>query len=209
MSDPFEPLGERPRPWLDVEALKERFGRLSKDLHPDRFHAAGEGERAEASRRYADLNTAFQVLRDPRQRLLHLIERETGQRPRDIQRIPPGTMDLFVEVGQTCRDVDEFLARRGAVTSPMLKVKLFREGMEWVERLKALSGRVRQREEALGGELRGMNAAWETAEAEGLSGEARRERLRLGRLEEVYRVLSYVSRWTEQIEERLVRLAAI
>jgi hypothetical protein len=42
------------------------------------------------------------------ERLLHLLELELGSRPRDVQRIPSGTMDLFVEVGQVCHEVDRF-----------------------------------------------------------------------------------------------------
>lgn len=206
MTDCFALLGEQRRPWLDVEALKERFSAMSRDLHPDRFHGAPESERAEAGRRYADANTALQTLKEPRQRLLHLIELETGSRPRDIQRIPPGTMELFVEVGATCRDVDAFLVRRGEVTSPMLKVKLFREGMEWVDRLKALGARVRERAESLDTELRTLNSRWESAPAVGEAG--RLQALGLDRLEEIYRVLSYVARWSEQLEDRMVRLAA-
>lgn len=207
MTDCFALLGVERRPWLDVEALKERFSVMSRDLHPDRFHGAAEGERAEAGGRYADANTAFQVLKEPRQRLLHLIELETGSRPRDIQRIPAGTMELFVEVGATCRDVDGFLVRRGEVTSPMLKVKLFREGMEWVDRLKSLGEKVRERARTLDAELRTLNARWESAPP--LGDAARVPALGLDRLEEIYRVLSYVARWSEQIEDRVVRLAAV
>lgn len=207
MTDCYSLLGESRRPWLDVESLNRRFVAISAAVHPDRFHGAGEAERAEAGRRYTELNSAHQVLREARQRLLHLIELETGARPRDIQRIPPGTMDLFVEIGQTCRDADAFLERRGATTSPMLKVKLFQEGMEWVGRLKALQEKVRAKEAALSAELRELNPRWETAPAPGSA--ERAAALPLDRLEEVYRVLSYVARWTEQLQERLVRLASI
>lgn len=42
-------------------------------------------------------------------------------------------MELFVEVGATCRDVDGFLARRGEVTSPMLKVSCSGRGWSgWI-----------------------------------------------------------------------------
>lgn len=51
MTDCFALLGEERRPGLDVEALKERFSTLSRELHPDRFHGAAEAERTEAGRR--------------------------------------------------------------------------------------------------------------------------------------------------------------
>lgn len=205
-ADHFARFGENRRPWIDAEALRSRFVETSAELHPDRFHGAEELVRVEAGRRYADLNEAYQVLREPRTRLLHLMELEAGAKPKDIQKIPPGTMDLFVEVGQLCRAVDGFLGERGQVSSPMLKVRLFRQGMEWVEKLKALQERVSGRERELSDELRGMNAIWESAPPAGTA--ERAAALPLGRLEEVYRVLSYAARWTGQIQERLVQLAS-
>lgn len=207
MTDPFATLAEPRRPAPDLEELKSRFLRLSAEAHPDRFHGAAETERREAERHYADLNAAYQALREPRSRLLHLLELESGARPRDVQRIPPGTMELFVEVGQTCRDVDAYLARRGAVTSPMLKVQLFQQGLEWGAKLKALQERVHARAASLEEELAGMNAVW--AAAPSVGSPERAGRLPLARLEEVYRVLSYVARWTEQIQERVVQLASL
>ncbi|MBL9126585.1 MAG: hypothetical protein JNL97_03005 [Verrucomicrobiales bacterium] len=205
VNDYFECLGERRLPWLEPEDLKERFLRISGPWHPDRHHGADDATRREAGERYAALNTAYQALREPRTRLSHLLELEAGSKPKDIQRIPPGTMDLFVEVGQVCRDVDGFLAERSGVSSPMLKVRLFRQGMEWVERLKALQAKVSAKERELGDEVRGMNGDWEGAPPPGDSG--RPGALPLARLEEIYRVLSYAARWTGQIQERLVQLA--
>lgn len=206
MADFFDHLGEKRRPWVDVEALKARFVESSTTLHPDRYHGAEESVRAEALQRYSELNTAHQTLQETRTRLLHLLELELGSRPKDIQKIPPGTMDLFVEVGQLCREVDAFLVRRGEVTSPMLKVRLFTEGMGWVEKLKALQAKVSAKEAELDQELRGMNEVWE--KAPGVGDPGRPVALPLGRLEEVYRVFSYAARWSAQIQERLVQLAS-
>ncbi len=206
MTDAFELLDEPRRPWLSAEALRGRFMERSTAEHPDRFHGSEEAVRLEAVRRYAALNEAHQILKEPRTRLLHLIELESGSKPRDIQKIPPGTMDLFVEVGQLCRDVDAFLAQRSQVVSPMLKVRLFTEGMGWVEKLKALQGKVSAREAELDQELRTLNDTWASAPSPGSP--ERLSALPLGRLEEIYRVMSYASRWTSQVQERLVQLAS-
>jgi len=205
MTDNFALLDEPRRPWLDAEALKQKFVQLSSGTHPDRFHSAPEAERQQATQRYADVNAGYNVLREPRDRLLHLIELELGARPKDVQRIPPGTMDLFVEVGQLCRDVDGFLAERAKVTSPMLKVQMFERGMEWTEKLQQLLQRIHARRDELSAELRQMNAAWESAPAPGSP--ERSAALPLDRLEQIYRVFSYIARWSEQINERIVQLA--
>lgn len=205
MTDFFALLDEARRPWIDPEALKEKFLALSAAVHPDRVHNASPAEKDVATRRYAELNAAYNCLREPRDRLLHLIELESGARPRDIQRIPPGTMDLFVEVGQTCRDVDAFLAEKEKVTSPLLKVQLFERGMEWTDKLNALQQRIHARRDELLAELQQLNQAWASAPALGTP--ERGAALPLERVEEIYRVLSYVARWTQQIQERVVPLA--
>jgi hypothetical protein len=205
MTDSFALLNEPRRPWLDVDELKQKFRQLSNDVHPDRIHSASEEEKQRANQRYAELNAAHNTLREPRDRLLHLLELESGAKPKDVQRIPPGTMDLFVEVGQICRDVDAFLAERGKVTSPLLKVQMFERGMDWTDKLQALQQRINSKRAELTEELQKMNAQWESAPPVGSP--ERAAVLPLERLEQIYRVFSYIARWTEQLNERVVQLA--
>ena len=205
MTDAFALLAEPRLPWLDTEALKERFRALSNDAHPDRFHGAGETERAAANSRYAELNSAYQTLRESKDRLLHLYQLEAGHPPKDIQRIPPGTMDLFVEIGQICRDCDGHLAQQTGVTSPMLKLKALQAGLDWTEKLLTLQRQVNARRDQLQTELRDLNAVWTSAPP--VDSPTRAPALPLERLEQIYRTLSYTTRWTEQLQERLVQLA--
>jgi DnaJ-domain-containing protein 1 len=205
MTDAFALLSESRRPWLDTDALKARFLPLSAEVHPDRVHSASEAEKAAANTRYAELNAAYNTLREPRDRLLHLLELEAGGKPKDVQRIPPGTMDLFVEVGQSCRDADEFLKRKSTAESPMLKLRLMQEGLDWLDRLQGLQGRVNAKRDELVAELQQLNAVWAAAPAP--SSPERVGALPLERLEQLYRAMSYVARWTEQVQERIVQLA--
>lgn len=205
MSDAFALLTEPRRPWLEAEALKQKFLPVSSAIHPDRTHNAPEAEKQQTNQRYAELNAAYNTLREPRDRLLHLIELERGAKPGDIQRIPPGTMDLFVEVGQICRDIDTFLAERRNVTSPLLKVQMFERGMEWTDKLQALQQRINAKRDELAAELQQMNAVWDAAPP--IGSPQRAAALPLERLEQIYRVFSYIARWSEQIQERNVQLA--
>jgi hypothetical protein len=206
MVDYFALMDEPRRPWLDADALREKFLQRSSDVHPDRFHSTSPAEKEQATQRYAELNLAHNTLREPRDRLLHLLELEKGEKPSDIQRIPPGTMDLFVEVGQLCRDVDAFLADRAKVESPMLKVRMFERGLDWTDKLQAVQQRIATKRGELDLELRGMNAAWEQCPPSGDA--SRRAALPLERVEQIYRTFSYIARWSEQLNERLVQLAA-
>lgn len=205
MTDYFTLLDEPRRPWLEPDEIKAHFLERSREVHPDRFHNRAEDEKRSASQRYTELNTAYQCLTDPKERLQHLLTLELGAKPKDIQRIPPGTMDLFVEVGQLCRDVDSFLEERAKVTSPMLKVPMFQRALEWTEKLQTVQQHVNQKRDELLRELQTMNADWDTAPA--IGSPDRLAKLPLERLEQIYRVLSYATRWNEQLQERTVQLA--
>jgi DnaJ-domain-containing protein 1 len=199
MTDYFTLFDEPRRPWLDAEALKQKFLTLSATVHPDRVHNLGEAERAAAQEHYTELNAAYNCLREPKDRLHHLLELELGALPKDIQRIPSELMDLSLEVGKACREADAFLAEKAKVTSPLLQVTFFERGQEYVDKLQALRGRVNSLNERLIEELHQIDAAWQ-------SGAAPRNAL-LQRLEELYRLFSYFARWMAQTQERAVRLS--
>jgi DnaJ-domain-containing protein 1 len=202
--DNFALLEEPRLPWIEVEALKARFLALSSTVHPDRLHEASEKDRKTATDRYAVLNAAYNCLREPKERLGHLLQLELGSKPGDVQKIPSASMDLFMEVGNSLRDVDGFLAQKAKITSPLMKAQIFEKAMEWTDRLNGLQRRINQNRDELFNELRGMNAAWDVAPE---SGSERLGALPLTRLEEVYRAVSFISRWTEQIQQRIVQLS--
>src|SRR5688572_12200564 len=98
MADYFALLDEPRRPWLDSDSLKQKFLTLSTSAHPDRVHTATPTEKEFANRRFSDLNAAFTCLREPKDRLRHLLELELGAKPKDLQEIPPDPADLFLEI---------------------------------------------------------------------------------------------------------------
>src|SRR5437868_8581649 len=83
MTDNFSLFNEPRRPWLDADLLKQKFLKFSAEVHPDKIHNASDGEKAAANKRYAELNAAYNCLREPKERLLHLIELELGAKPKD------------------------------------------------------------------------------------------------------------------------------
>lgn len=204
-TDQFALLGVPRQPWLDGEMLKERFHELSKECHPDRAESLTNEAKAAATQRYAALNAAYTRLREPKDRLAHLLELETGARPRVVQDVPPALMDLCLDVGGVCQRVDRFLAEQTPGDSPMLRAARFAGSMEHQEALNTMLERLRARTEGLCAELRALNEHWETLE--GADAAARAGQLPLARVEEIWRLLSYLNRWTGQLQERLVRLA--
>src|SRR5712691_11297429 len=138
MTDCFALLGEAHRPWLDPDSLKQKFLTLSAQVHPDRAHNRNETERNAAHLRYLEINAAYNRLRDPKERLRHLLELERGSKPNELQEIPPDLMNVFMEVSQLCRDTDAFLAEKAKVTSPLLRVQLFERSQAWTDKLMTL-----------------------------------------------------------------------
>src|SRR5439155_18398136 len=111
---------------------------LSAELHPDRVHQRGDAEKNAAQQRYTELNAAYNCLRDPKERLRHLLELELGAKPKEVQAIPPDLMDASLRVSQLCREVDLFLDEKRATSSPMLQVPLLERGQQWTDKLAAL-----------------------------------------------------------------------
>jgi DnaJ-domain-containing protein 1 len=205
MTDCFALLDEPRRPAIDLEALKATFLARSAETHPDRSHGAGDAERQLATDRYSALNSAYNTLRNPKERLGHLLELERGCKPAGIESVPAEWMDGFMEVGQLCRAVDAFLADQAKVTSPLIKVQRFQQAMEWTDQLNALAGTLNAKLEAAMGGLQLLNQAWSSAPPVGDS--ARAASLPLDQLERAFRTVSFVSRWIAQLRERVVRLA--
>ncbi|MBP5760415.1 MAG: hypothetical protein J6W90_03460 [Verrucomicrobia bacterium] len=194
--DYFALLDEPRKPWIDTGLLKDKFMEMSARYHPDKFPQATPEERERISARYAELNAAYQCLSHTRDRLLHLIELETGKPPSDVQRIPPGTSDLFMQIGQTCAQAAAFLEKQPQTDSPILKAKRFVEQMEWTDKLTDFQNQLQEISDKLEEELKRMNTDMENGAP-----------LPLERLEEIYRSASYINRWTDQIREKIVQLA--
>ena len=205
MTDYFAVLNEPRRPWLDPDALKTKFIALSAELHPDKVHGASELEKSLAHERYTELNAAYNCLREPKDRLRHLLQLESGRKPREVQEIPAFAAELFLEVARLCGEVESFLAERAKVTSPLLKVQMFERSQAWTDRLNTLQQQLRARGDPLMDELKEMNALWERGRD--VPATDREQSLPLDRLEHIYRALSFMTRWTNQIRERMVRLA--
>ena len=194
--DYFALFNEPRRAWLEPETLKEKFLALSAEVHPDRVHQASDSDKLAATQRYTELNAAYNCLREPRERLRHLLELELGQKPSDLTNVPNDLMDLFFSVGKLLREVDGFVAEQGKATSPLLQVQFFERGEEWIEKLNATRQLISSRREPLIDELKQLSGGWDANSQKPLE-----------RLLETWRLLSFYDRWLAQIQERTVQLS--
>ena len=196
MTDYFALLGFERSSWLEVEEVNARFLELSSKAHPDRVHGEGDEAVRDANRRFAELNAAAVCLREPRERLQHLLELETGSKQNFAQAIPAELMDLVMRVGQTCRSVDQYLAERTKATSPMVQAQLFGQGLDWSDRVNELQQAV--------GDLRGKAEIDLKEIAEHWPAEKA-----IPQLQRLAHVFATVARWEGQLKERFAALAAV
>lgn len=202
MPDYFALLGEPRRPWLDPESLKKKFLALSSAAHPDRVHSTTSEEKAAANKQFAELNTAFNCLREPKDRLRHLLELELGAKPNDLQEIPPDLADLFLQVAGLRQAAIQFLAERAKADSPVVRVQFFERSQEWIDRLNAMQRRLNGQQSAVLASLQALDGEWQRA------GERPSDRAGLlAQLEKIWRLLSFHSRWSLQLQEAIVQLA--
>lgn len=200
MIDSFALMGEPRRPWLDAEELRGKFLRFSAAAHPDRHREAAPEARAGAQDHYAEMNAAYQRLRNPRDRLKHLVELESGARVTDVQQVPAELMDRFLEVGQLCAEADRWLAR-GAGNSALLRAERFEAAQELSARLLKLNDHLGAWEEELQGRLRSLDRQWTSL---GTGGDRAAV---VAEMADLSRLYGFCARWTAQVRERLVRLA--
>jgi curved DNA-binding protein CbpA len=200
VTDFFNLLNEPRRPWLDANLLKDKFLALSAETHPDKILSANENDKFVAAKKFAELNAAYNCLAEPKSRLLHLLELESGAKPKDIQQIPAALADLFAEVANSCRSADKFLAEKAKATSPLLQVQFFERGQEWIEKLNLLQRKLNELREQLMDRLKLLDEKW-------LAADTNSRRDLLPKLEELYRLFGYFNRWNHQIQERVVQLS--
>jgi hypothetical protein len=202
MVDYFSLLDVPRRPWLEPEALKQKFFARSAESHPDRWHQGTPEERQSAQEHYTGLNAAYQCLRHEKGRLAHLLELESGARPTDLHQVPADLMNRSLEITSLCRSADAVLAEKAAATSPLLKVQLFQRSQLALENVQAHLQQLNSWRETLLAELKTLDARWPNLPRDGSP-----ERLAaLQRLQELYRLFGFCSRWLQQLQERASQL---
>jgi curved DNA-binding protein CbpA len=202
MTDHFALLEQPRRPWLEPGQLKEKFLSLSATAHPDRVHNAAPEQRQSAHDHYTALNAAYQCLREPKDRLRHLLQLEGNAGPAQVQRVPAGLMELSLSVGQLCRLADAVLEEKRATVSPLLQVQIFERAQACAEQLGQMQAQLRARQAACETDLKQLDARWEADVRE----PAHRDHA-LHQLEELAALLSYFARWQNQLQERVVQLS--
>lgn len=196
MTDYFALLNFPRAPWLDPAAVQARFLELSAAAHPDRVHNLGADQTEAANRRFSELNKAASILRDHKDRLHHLLALETGAAPAPTQNIPNELIELFGQIGQTCRSVDQFVTERNRATSPMLQAQMFAAGLDWNDSISELQQRVTSIRAEAEGALQQISQAWPAEKP-------------FAKLATLAHSFAMITKWEAQLQERFATLAAL
>jgi curved DNA-binding protein CbpA len=202
MTDYFALLDEPRRPWLDAEQLKTKFLALSTEAHPDKMQTATRADRESATRRFAELNAAFNCLQDTKERLRHLLNLELGSKTKDAMEVPSDLADLFIEIAGVQREANAFLAEAAKVQSPLLRVQMFERAQDWTERLRVVQSKVGDLQAGLLQELQALNVEWLRSENDPVL-----RGVLLQQVEQIHQRFSFYNRWGAQIQETLVQLS--
>jgi hypothetical protein len=178
MTDYFALLGEARRPWLDPEKLRKKYYKLNLAEPPD-----------------AESNEAFRVLSDPKLRLHHLLTLEgadlTAGRP-----VPPSVAEFFWSTGTLLREIERWLLKNAGATGALGRSLLKTEQAKLEENLQELDEQLRTTYESELGQLREIDATWDSALPNEIS-----------RLIQLYDSISYLTRLLERTAEKRFQLS--
>lgn len=103
MSDHFERL-QLPRQFgINLADLERAYLAMSRELHPDRHQLGSTAEQSASVELSAQLNEAYQTLRDPFKRAEYLLQLAGGPSASDVKDMPleflDEMLDLRMEIG--------------------------------------------------------------------------------------------------------------
>lgn len=193
MANHFARFGFEPRPWLDHDLLKQRFFDLSSEAHPDKAPAENK---AGSEEDFKSLNESFNILRNTRPRLLHLLELCGLPKQEHVQNVPPDALECFAEVAAANNQADALIKQKAAVNSPMLKVQLMDQTLEQIDTLQTLQQNLRQRISTTEERLKTASQEWQSPPDAGT----------IQMLAQSAAALGFLERWHAQLQERIASL---
>jgi molecular chaperone HscB len=102
---PFDVFGITPAARLDRSALRKRLLELQRLMHPDFHGQAGETLQGIAEHNTAELNAAFEVLRDEAKHASYLVEMLGGPSESDERQMPQAFLMEVMEWNETLEEL--------------------------------------------------------------------------------------------------------
>ncbi|HEY0369444.1 MAG TPA: DnaJ domain-containing protein [Chthoniobacterales bacterium] len=174
MIDYFALLDQPRVAWLDPEQLKQAFHTRTLQSHPD-----AQGDEAQ----FAQLNEAYQVLRDPKRRLQHLLALR-GEAA-NAGRIPPDVEALFPAIARLTRQADVVVAKHQSATNGLARSLVRQELIDARAEVEEMVTQLDQLLASANEQLRNRDAD----------------------LSELFLRFSYLTRWLAELKEKQLQLS--
>ncbi len=188
MTDHFALFGEPRQPWLDLDALKEKYHQFTREAHPDIApNAARTG--------FENINAAYHALSDPKQRLQHLLELEGSETRSAEVALTDEMQQFFLRIGELTQKARTLPERMQNATGALSRSLARKEAAQLAEEIGETLRRVSSLHENSLRELEQLNAVWKTDKTRVL------EELKM-----LYATISFLMRWIEQLKEMQLHL---
>ncbi len=188
MTDYFALLEQPRSPWLDPEQLKQAFHAKTLREHPDAQPGSDGNDEA-----FAQLNEAYQILREPKRRLHHLLTLagaspagETANIPHEIEELFPAVAELTKQASVV---VQKLASASTSLTRSLLQAELWRTRDAIAQKLRRLETLHAAAED----ELRSLGDSSQDNRAA---------------LQQLYVRFSYLTRWMTELQEKQFDLTA-
>jgi len=192
VTDYFALLDLPRRPWTDDEELKRRYHAKGLTVHPD---AAGSATKPGG---FAEVNEAYQTLRDPRRRLQHLLALSDVSAGSPPATVPSAIQDLFLEIGAATQRADALLGKLRLTSNALARGLLHAETLRVRAEVEQLLVALVTLEDAAVQQLRALDEEWECAGAAHVASARRLES-----------TFAYLGRWIAQVREKQFQLATV
>lgn len=198
MVDPFKVFDIEPRPYIDLEFLKERYHRLSEKNHPDIVHEEKAKKKEEVTSLSQDINQAYEILKVPSLRLKFLLEWKTGKKDQVVQAVANQSADFFLELSSFVHRFDTFLRKKEEAFSALEKAELMEETMLFIEEVGAQLEKISNQQNKAISSLKLFDEEWGQFEDGGKE--------EIDRLRTLYQQFSFLNKWEHELQERQFQL---
>ncbi|MEP6698503.1 MAG: DnaJ domain-containing protein [Verrucomicrobiota bacterium] len=196
MTDYFALLNQPRVPWLDPVELKKIFHEKTLRAHPDTAAQSGHAGQDDAA--FVQLNEAYQLLREPKRRLQHLLQLE-GEPVAIAGLAIPGEIDrLFPMVATLMQETEGVMRRTGTATNALNRSLVRPEVLKAIERITQMLETLDHLHDRSISALRKLSESWKTGDIDHRS-----------ELHALYLQFSYLTKWRSELAEKHLVLTGV
>lgn len=188
MIDFFALFAQPRQPWLDADVLKQQHHELTRRAHPDLHGGATSG-------RFEEINEAYRILSDPKQRIEHLVALENAPIPPRDQTLAADLQEYFLRIATLRQQVQHLFTEMGEISSAIKLSLVKNEFLQLQKQTQQLLEELNRSYDGCVSELRELNEVWKQNRNEAMAS-----------LHTLRDRMSYLARWLDQLKETELQL---